>query len=178
VRIAIDAGHGGTDPGAVAGDTYESDITLAVAERLGHYLRSRGHETVFTRNGREFVTLQRRCDIANKAKADLFVSIHCNAAEAASANGSEVWYYNAGKSLAYLLHESLICVGKLRSRGVKQGQLYVCKHTDMPAALVELGFITNPGDLAKLDSDRWREDVACALAGAIDQYGQNGGEAA
>jgi N-acetylmuramoyl-L-alanine amidase len=178
VLIAIDAGHGGTDPGAVAADgTKESTIALAVADRLGHYLRSRGHETIFTREGDCFLSLKQRCEIANKAKADLFVSIHCNAASNTTASGSEVWYYQGGKRLAYLLHGSLLCVGKRKPRGVKQGQLYVCKATNMPAALVELAFLTNHGDLTCLENERWREDVACALAGAIDQYGQGGGEA-
>jgi N-acetylmuramoyl-L-alanine amidase len=92
-RIVIDAGHGGKDPGAVGAVSKEKDIALAVALKVGEYVKQNlpGVEVIYTRNSDVFVELRERANIANRNKADLFISIHCNAATNRAAYGTETF---------------------------------------------------------------------------------------
>lgn len=151
---------------------------------------------VLTRDGDEDVSLQRRCEIANEAGATCFVSIHCNASENPCANGLEVYYFEdsrGGFRLANLLCMNIVKAteqtstsivpvkakeipptaeeaAELNNRGVKVGHYYVLKYTAMPAALVEVAFISNPTEEAWLESARNQELVGKAIARAICQY--------
>ena len=91
--ICIDAGHGGSDPGAVNGKYLEKTAALAIAKKLGAALENAGAKIVYTRTADKTMELSERCQIANKAKADYFISIHLNAAAAKSAHGIEVFAY-------------------------------------------------------------------------------------
>jgi len=99
-KVVIDAGHGGKDPGALGSRSKEKDIALAIALKVGGYIEQYipGVEVIYTRKTDVFVELYRRAAIANDAKADLFISIHCNAAKSASSSGTETWVMGLHKS--------------------------------------------------------------------------------
>ena len=89
IVVCIDAGHGGTDAGAINNNRYEKDDTLKIAKLIEKYLKEQGIKTVMTRTNDTYVSLRERCKIANKKRADLFISIHRNSAE--QGNGVEIW---------------------------------------------------------------------------------------
>jgi N-acetylmuramoyl-L-alanine amidase len=174
--VGIDAGHGWAegrgDPGAVGpSGLMESDVTLRAALTMAERLVELGHEAVLTRSSRAFVSLQNRVEIAQAAKANLFVSLHCNAAASPAAHGSETLYYPtspSGQALAKRLQWALLGAGGRRDRGIKpRSDLYVLRATAMPAALVELAFISNPQEERLLASEQWVTEVARALAEAV-----------
>lgn len=160
--VCIDAGHGGTDPGAVNDTRYEKDDNLEVAKLVKKYLEEQGIKTIMTRDNDTNVSLRQRCKIANKKEADIFVSIHRNSAE--TGNGIEIWT-SSGKnkddlSLANLILEKLANTEIQENRGVKSGIIkggltdyYVLKNTKMTSCLVELGFISDAKDNELLDKN-------------------------
>lgn len=174
--IILDAGHGGKDPGAV-GPTglQEKDVTSLVATSMAGHLREAGRQVLLTRPGPEFVSLADRVRIANAAAgADALVAIHCNAAHSPEAGGSETLYYPGsvqGEYLARELQWRLVHTVGLRDRGVKpRGDLAVLKRTKMPAALVELAFISNPVEEALLADPQWLAAIAAELAKGVARW--------
>ena len=173
--ICIDAGHGGMDPGAIgSGGTKEKDVALQIALKTGAILKNHGVSVVYTRD-KDLATTKKletseRVSIANKAKADLYVSIHANAATDKTAKGQETYAYRSGTT-AYKLAESiqkeLVAVSGLRNRGVKTASYYVLLHTSMPAALVETAFISNPDEEKLLKDSAWQQKTAVAIAKGI-----------
>ena len=168
--VCIDPGHGGKDPGATTKTGIdEKDIALTVALKVGALLA--GYEIVYTRDEDVYVGLSERALIANQAKADLFVSIHCNSVDDESAHGMEVYHYThaseASKHAARAIYDKLLPVSGLRGRGVKSKDLAVLRETKMPAVLIELGFVSNPGDRAKLTDSAWQDDAAKVIADGI-----------
>jgi N-acetylmuramoyl-L-alanine amidase len=173
-KIAIDPGHGGTDPGAV-GPTglKEKDVNLQIALKLKAKLEAQGHTVVMTRDKDETVSLEDRVKKANEANADIFVSTHCNAAENPNAKGTETYRYPGslkGKKLATEVQKELVNALETDDRGVKEGTYYVLKHTKMPAILAEVAFISNPGEEEMLKTDETREKAAQAMKKGIDTY--------
>lgn len=180
LTIVIDAGHGGKDPGAVARDgTREKDLNLDVAIRLEKHLKALGFNTIMTRNNDTFVELGGRTDIANKNYADFFISIHFNAFNMSS-NGIETLYYPnlinedyniSNKKIADIFHVEVVNALNRSSRGINaRPNLYVLNKTKMPAILAELGFITNPEELALAKTEAYREKASRALAVSILKY--------
>ena len=178
MKICIDPGHGGSQPGAVGpSGTLEKDITLAVSLKLRDILQAQGLEVVMTRETDKDVRtrpqeneLQARCNVANNAKADYFVSVHCNAAEDKSAHGTETWYSNKdskSKVLANCIQAELIKQIKLTDRGVKIGNYYVTNSAKMPAVLVELAFISNPEEEKLLNDPVFQKKCALGIANGI-----------
>lgn len=170
--IVIDPGHGGKDPGATGGGVQEKAVALNVTKKIGAYLEARGCTVMLTRETDVFVELSDRARMANSAKADLYVSIHCNSVrDNARATGMEVYHYThaseASKRAARVIYDKLLPVCGLRGRGVKAKDLAVLRETAMPAVLVELGFISNPSDRAKLTNFAWQDDAAQAIADGI-----------
>ena len=167
--ICIDAGHGGKDPGACAGGVCEKDIALYTAFKIGTLLAD--YELIYTRFTDVYVSLSKRARIANAAEADLFVSIHCNSAPNSSANGMEVYVHTSRSTdstrAAHAIYDRLLPASGLRGRGVKANDYAVLRETAMPAVLVELAFISNDEDRAKLVSDEWQERAAEAIAAGI-----------
>lgn len=172
--VVIDAGHGGKDVGAVLGERYEKDDNLKLALEVKKELKKKDVKVVMTRNDDEFVSLEDRCKIANKKKADLFVALHRNSAE--SGSGVEIWIKsNASKKeqrLADNILNAVDDVGVSQSRGVKKGYIgnpkgdyFVNKNTNMPSCLVEMGFITNDTDNELFDKNI--SEYAKAIANAI-----------
>ncbi len=167
IKIFVDQGHNPENPnaGAEGNGLREQDITYRVGEELAALLRADSRfevrlsrPTPTTTLGTSNTTsLRRRVEDANAWGADAFVSIHTNASDNASASGTEVLAYSR-PSTAYSLAEDIlsgvVSVTGLRDRGVKlRPGLYVLRKTAMPAVLVELGFITNPGDAALMNND-------------------------
>lgn len=173
--IAIDAGHGGSDPGASGNGLVEKNITLDVATRLEKYLTDGGYKVVMTRNNDTYISLDERVNYAVKQGADIFISIHVNSNTGNSANGTESYYYNGGnhatesKQLATFMQKRLINELDTTNRGVKTNTYRVLKTNTIPATLVELAFITNSEDAKKLGSATYRDKAAHALyLGVID----------
>lgn len=168
MRIVIDPGHGGSDPGAVGPNGLkEAHVNLAVALKVAEKLRKAGVEVKLTRSGDVFVDLQSRCDIANSFGADYFVSIHCNSAGTPEAKGIETYCYKfggQGEILAKAIQTELIAATGRANRGVKTANYYVLRRTNMPAVLTELAFISNPEEERLLGSPDYQEKCATAIA--------------
>lgn len=190
--VVIDAGHGGYDGGSTAqGVTrLEKDDNLRLALKMKEKLSTyQGVTILMTRETDEFIGLQERCDIANHAGADLFVSLHRNCADVGY--GVEVWVDNAEDRIDNLLAEYILelleDVGISRNRGKKYGfrgvsdggadnhadSYYVNANTDMPSCLVELGFLTAEQD--NINFDTHLEEYAEALARAVIELGTDEG---
>ena len=169
--ICIDPGHGGKDPGACAGGVQEKDVALKVAQMIGSKLS--GYKVIYTRSDDTYPTLSERAALANTAKADLFISVHCNSATSAQANGIEVFTHTSQSkgavAAAKAVYRRLLPVSGMNGRGVKNANLQVLRDTAMPAVLVELGFLSNAGDRAKLTAADWQEKAAVAIAAGIEE---------
>ncbi len=178
--VVIDAGHNysGVDTGATGNGLREQDITYYIAEKLKPVLERNGFQVIMTRNSlKENVSdesvsasLARRAEIANKAGADLFVSIHCNAG---GGTGTETYYCTGspdGKVFAGFVQDGIIDAVGLRDRGVKSARYAVLRNTNMTAILVETGFIDSANDSVYLASESSREDFAEGIAKGICDY--------
>lgn len=174
--VCIDAGHGGTDVGAVLDERYEKDDTLKVAKLVKQYLEENDIEVIMTRDSDKTVSLNERCKIANKKNADLFVSIHRNSSESNDGDGIEIWgnsqKNNEDINMANSILNKLQKTEIQSNRGIKYGTIkgentdyYVLNNTNMPSCLIELGFITNDKDNELLD--RNIDDYAKAIADGI-----------
>lgn len=182
--VIIDPGHGGKDPGAIglantAHAIRESDAAIILSSKLSDELEKLEILSILTRCFDEYVPLQRRTRIANAIGAPAFVSIHMNASSAAQASGFEVLHYKpsgSGRSLAKAIIESVASgVPELKNRGVKpRDNLYVLRATNMPAVIVECGFITNDGDrelvLDPDGSDRLAFSIAEGIKGWLEKW--------
>jgi N-acetylmuramoyl-L-alanine amidase len=173
MKICIDAGHGGSKPGAVFNGLEEKVITLDVALRLKSILIP-DFEVLMTRDSDLDVSLEDRVKIANTLNADFYLSLHCNADPdpdepgMPEANGEEIWYYedSAKSKMCALLFKSYVGLffPDEPFRGVKPTRsLYVLSHTLMPAILVEMGFIDNSETNRKFADPMIRTDIANCL---------------
>lgn len=177
--IAIDAGHGGTDTGAVNQPVgiAEKDITLAISQKLKTILEAGGHTILMTRDEDVFVGLGRRAQLANQAATEIFVSIHCNSSENTSATGIESYHdlqaSPAEQVLANKVHESLIAAfPSHKNRGVKKENFAVLRETQMPACLIEVEFISNNQQAEFLCDTDNQEQIAQAIAAGVEVYFQ------
>lgn len=175
--IVVDPGHGGSDPGAKGyTGTLEKFINLAVAKHLVGMLQEAGADVIVTRSSDQSVTNQQRVDLANDAGADLYVSIHANAYSNPESNGTETHYCgdtsnsSASKYLAQQLQRELIPALGLYDRGVKENSFFVLTKTEMPAALVELAFLTNPEEEELLNQAEVQQKAARALFKGLEAY--------
>ena len=204
--VAVDAGHGGGDTGAVGylpagtptgmtprvdaqGRTvlYEKDINLDIALRLNAWLLANGGRTLMTRTqdlaggDRPSTTtgadLKARTDLANAARVDLFVSIHNNALSTTT-SGTETFHYYyssaAARTLATAVQRELVAALGLPDRGVKTAGFYVLRNSEMPAILVEGGFLTNPTEALLLADPNVRQRIAEAVGRGIAAYAVQG----
>tara|TARA_Y100001968_G_scaffold174872_1_gene160295 strand:- start:813 stop:1898 length:1086 start_codon:yes stop_codon:yes gene_type:complete len=175
-KVVIDPGHGGSDPGAVGiNGLRETDIVLEVSKKVSDLLTKKGVKTLLTRSYEKTLDLQPRVSKANKSKADAFVSIHANATRGKrkEVNGLETYYYSGykGYSLAKNIHKQiLIASSQSPDRGVRRSRFYVIRKTSMPAALVEIGFVTGVYDAALLKQKAYRNKISFAIAKGILNY--------
>ena len=167
-KLVVDLGHGASDPGAIGqAGTCESNIVLAIGKELNDNLKGFDLEIKFTRLSDKFITLRERARIANEFGADYFLSIHINSASNKSVRGVEVWEYSMGikklDNFSNGICEDISKLFNIRNRGIKLSkELSVLKHTKMPAALVEVDFISNvEGEKVLKDSNNIK---AIALA--------------
>lgn len=176
--IVLDAGHGGKDPGASKNGVTEKAIVLDVSKRVEAKLKAAGANVLMTRQTDVYPTLQDRVDYARKHYAESFISIHVNAASSTAARGAEVFYDTSSndnglesKYLATDLQQRIAQYADMHYRGVFDREFYVIRNQDIPAALVELGFITNSADFAKLTSATYMDKYASAIyQGIVDYY--------
>ncbi len=181
--IAIDAGHGGPEPGAVGKNgTKEKDITLDVAKRVAKLLESRGAKVIMTRSGDQDVGLYERTDKANKAKAGIFVSIHINAHTDPAIGGTSTYIYSGANDrtqatriaesdrLARYVQAELVKTLGLRDIGVKSANFAVLRTANMPAILAELAFISNKPEEKYINTDVFKNGAAEAIVKGIGLY--------
>ncbi|MDB9304755.1 MULTISPECIES: N-acetylmuramoyl-L-alanine amidase [Cyanophyceae] len=171
--VMIDPGHGGKDPGAIGiGSLREKDVILPISKRIAAILQQNGVQAVLTRDSDYFVSLQGRVDLAQRANADLFVSIHANAISMSrpDVNGLETYYYDSGQSLASSIHRSITQNVTIRDRKVRRARFYVLRKSSMPSVLVEVGFVTGAEDAARLRTTAYQNQMADAIARGILQH--------
>lgn len=167
--VHLDYGHGGHDPGAIGHGLKEKDIVLNIGQKVTKILEEHKVKVTHSRSTDTFVDLAERGRIANRHKADIFVSLHCNSFSSLTAQGIEVYSYpnsGAGKLLAKNILDSIV-KGKLytKNRGLKTNNFAVLRHSSMPACLVEFGFISNLEDVAILTNKQ--DELALAVAKGI-----------
>lgn len=181
VRVVIDAGHGGeTDPGAVYLGRQEKDDNLRLALAVGKLLEENGVEVIYTRMTDVYDTPYEKAEMANEAEADFFVSLHRNAAlDPGSGSGTMTLLYQEeglAKELAASINQELSRTGYADLGIFERPGLVVLRKTEMPAVLVEAGFIDNPQDNERFDSQF--EEIAAAIATGILDVVQKKPEAA
>jgi N-acetylmuramoyl-L-alanine amidase len=172
-RVMIDAGHGGTDPGAISKTgKQEKDLTLSVARKTAALLTKEPFLVpVPIRLDDVYSSPADRAQLANMSGIDLYVSIHANTAPSSSAKGTETYYWrDDSKQLADIVHSYVQqAVGSV-DRKVKQNNYLVVRETTMPAVLLELGFLSNLEDEAKMFDDAVQDKIAAAIVTSIKQY--------
>jgi N-acetylmuramoyl-L-alanine amidase len=192
--VVIDPGHGGQDSGAMCGAIYEKDLTLDVAQRVDRLLQAQGLATLMTRVGDSYVSLQDRVALTNRARDCIFVSIHFNESKR-PVSGVETYYAEhqtapaprlvswipffqgaaaesptlASQSLARFIQEAMIARTQAPDRGTKAEQFFVIANVSTPAVLVEGGFL-NKEDIAKLENNDYRDQMAAAISEGILRY--------
>lgn len=176
--IVLDPGHGGSDRGRHDAVLEEKSLNLKTALLVRNELAKRGYRIVMTRGRDMAVPLDQRVALANRIGADLFVSIHYNAAPQPQAEGIEIFYYAkaekprraASKQLAATVLDKLIKSTGAVNRGVKEGNYCVIRDTQMPAILIEGGFLTHLKESQKIIDHTYQKKIALAIADAIDAY--------
>ncbi|MEY3333220.1 MAG: hypothetical protein RLZZ176_1520, partial [Cyanobacteriota bacterium] len=171
--VMIDPGHGGQDPGAIGiGGVREKDIILPIGQRVADILELNGIQVIMTRDSDYFVSLPGRVAMAERANADVFVSIHANSAGAnrPEVSGLETYHYESGLTLARIVHSKILQSLNVRDRNVRKARFYVLRKTSMPSILVETGFITGREDVANLTNSTYQNQMAEAIAQGIIQY--------
>ncbi len=200
--IVLDPGHGGNDPGNQNASLHldEKAMTLDVARRLGRLLEARGYRVLFTRSDDRRVELEQRPEIAGRARADLFLSIHFNALPSASAarvSGTETYVLTpqfqpstqpekdktmipvafpgnrddtVNALLGYHLHRRLLAELKSSDRGFKRARWVVLRFAECPAALIEAAFLSNNVEARRVGTADFREQIAAAIADGVDDY--------
>lgn len=178
--VCLDAGHGGKDEGSSFWSRLEKDDNLNLAKAVCAYLEEQEVTVVMTRTEDVFLSLEERCEVANNAGADYFVSLHRNKGDG---YGVETWVYSAANeetmTLAEGIMDGLVEIGVQKDRGVKKGtqksansNYYVNNHTNMPACIVELGFMNSSTDNSLYDEhlNDYAKVIGDAILSAYEQY--------
>ena len=189
--VYLDAGHGGYDPGASYFGISEKSLTLAIQSRVKAKLESEGYQVVTTRTSDTYVDLTNRSRAANASESDIFGSIHINASGSSAAQGIETYYYqpyaeypsrinatyhanptrlSMSDTLANAIQSSLINATGAQNQGVKRQTFAVLRETTAPAVLLELGFLSNPQEAARLNTSAYQETLANAIVAGIKRY--------
>jgi N-acetylmuramoyl-L-alanine amidase len=180
--IVLDAGHGGDDFGTHSdgkGKLHEKNLNLSTTQMVKSYLQESGYQVAMTRSDDLFISLEERANFANEVKPLLFVSIHYNSAPSKEADGIEVFYYQDDENksrtrqsmqLAQAVLDKVIKNTKAKSRGIKHGNLAVIRRTNMPAILIEGGFMTNPKEMEKLRDPAYQKSIAQGIAQGVQAY--------
>ena len=179
--IVIDAGHGGTDGGAPSYDsiTYEKDVNLNILLYLRDLMEGKEIKVYYTRVADDTVSLKRRVQLANVVEADLFISIHCNSSDSDEPSGTEILYhgntqeegYGSMELAQYCLEEIVNALG-LYNRGLVESsnEIYIVRKSEVPIALVEVGFLSNEKDFFTINILENQNKVAKAIYDAIQRF--------
>lgn len=181
--IALDPGHGGSDSGAVGtAGTQEKNVTFAISQEVRRLLEQSNAKVVMTRTGDYDVygpnataaqELQARVDVASKAKANLFVSIHIDSFTSPQANGTSTYYFpktTGDLRLARFIQEGMVDQMDLMDRGRSPARFYVLRRSEMPAALAEVAFISNPNEERLLNDAKFINKAALGIYNGIAKY--------
>jgi|GEM_PF-1609689 len=176
-KIALDPGHGGEDNGAPGGlRTDEKDIVLAISKKLAEKLRARGAEVVLTRDTDVEIALPERSSIADKAGAEILISIHANAVpdgvDPNTVGGAGGYFFQPqSRALAQSILESISkTLPQIGNDGVHYQNLSLTRPTQMPQVLIETAFMVNKSNLRTLMSAEGQEKFASAIAAGIEQF--------
>ncbi len=178
--IVVDPGHGGSNPGAVANGTRESDNNLAVALKLQEKLTQAGARVIMSRSQDRTVApegsslteeLAARVALAESNHADLFISIHSNDNNNSAIQGATTFYNTAQSSqVAFDVQNGLVAATGANDKGTSQANYYVIRNPSMPSILVEMGFVSNASEAAKLNNDAYRNKIATGISNGIVHY--------
>ena len=175
-KVVIDPGHGGADSGAIGGGIYEKDLNLDVAKMVQEKLMKKNIYVYMTRSKDETLTLEDRVNYSNEINPDIFVSIHTNSTVKEDSYGVETHYFKDNSyKLAQVVHGNFASEKNLRKwetidRGVIKSRFYVINHTEAPAILIEMGFISNLDERTKLIKKGRKEDIADSIVEGILEY--------
>ena len=193
--IMIDAGHGGSDPGAINGSHKEKVYTLQIAKRLQTQLEKLGFRVIMTRTGDTYPTLQDRAALCKKYKPDLFISIHCNSSTNKTPAGIETYRavpvggtetkgskvktekqsaneFDANNSrLAFEIQKSLVAATGATDRGTRHQAIYVTGNATCPAVLIEVGYLSNDAELKKIASPEYQNKIVSGILAGLAGYG-------
>lgn len=182
--VVLDAGHGGTDTGARGSYLDEKDANLQITLKVGALLQQNGIRVEYTRKDDQYVGLEERSRIANSLNAAVFVSIHMNSYVTPSPGGTETYFYAPSDNselwaqrderarLARALQTELVKMLQRQDRGVKEANFSVLRNTQMPSALVEVVFISNPTEEGLLQTTEFTDKAAQAIANGILSFMQ------
>ena len=176
IRVLIDAGHGGEDPGKVSRDgTREKDLNLAIATKLGKYVKEQGMEVYYTRQkdeglyspettNKKIYDMQKRCEVVENVKPDFMISIHQNSFSDGQVHGAQVFYYatsEESRALGEALQQALVThVDPANHRKAKANEsYYILKKTKCPSVIVECGFLSNQEECEKLKTDSYQKKL-------------------
>ena len=176
-RVIIDAGHGGVDsPGCVYDGVLESHINLAIVLKLKPLLEEEGYAVIMIRETDIGVSIQERIDIAARADADIFISIHQNALDNDTVtHGIETWYHpdvNENSALlAVVLQNAVSLTTEARNRGTVTSELLIItREVTIPSCLIESGFMSNAAERAKLVDSDYQDKIAAGIALGVTEY--------
>ena len=180
--IVLDPGHGGDDFGTRSCQRpyiYEKTLALRTAKLVYEHLKSWGYEVRLTRNRDVFIPLLKRVQLANMCNGRIFVSIHYNSAPSKKASGIEIFFYNDSKNkkrtwrserLAKTVLASMLSGVQSPSRGVKEGNFAVIRETQMPAVLIEAGFLSHNEEAARLKNPAYLQQLSYSIAKGIENF--------
>ena len=193
--IMIDAGHGGSDPGAMNGTHKEKAYTLQIAKRLQTQLEKLGFRVIMTRTGDTYPTLQDRAALCKKYKPDLYISIHCNSSTNKTPSGIETYRvvpvggtetkgskvktekqsaneFDANNSrLAYEMQKGMLAATGATDRGIRHQAIYVIANATCPAVLLEVGYLSNAAELKKIASPEYQNKIVSGILAGLAGYG-------
>ncbi|WP_066188863.1 N-acetylmuramoyl-L-alanine amidase family protein [Gracilibacillus timonensis] len=175
LKVVIDAGHGGKDNGATgASGKYEKKFTLSLSKKIEEKLKQDPEIEVFmTRTEDNFISQESRYrpKYANKLNADLFLSIHGNTFSSPEVAGTETFYYHKdSRRFAKMIQKHVVEATGFNDRGTTKKDLFVVKDTEMPAVLLEVGYLTNPKEESEMWTDDFQSRVATSIVEGIKEY--------
>ncbi|MCI8539752.1 MAG: AMIN domain-containing protein [Oscillospiraceae bacterium] len=171
--VVLDAGHGGSANGALYEEIKEKTLNLAVTKKVAAILIKQGYNVIMTRSDDTYLGLNERANIANAIHADIFVSIHSNANENPEIYGLSTYHFpesRRGSLLAKAIQDAAAQASGAKNRGILSANFAVLRETEMPAALVEMGFMTNHDELMRLADSAYQDKMAQGIANGIVNY--------
>ncbi|SDJ80252.1 N-acetylmuramoyl-L-alanine amidase [Sediminibacillus albus] len=171
--IVLDAGHGGKDPGAIGvNNVYEKDLTLNTVKKVQNSLEDSGANVILTRADDSYLSLENRIAISNQEETDAFISFHFNSFSLSSVGGIHTFHYTDGedRKLAQSIQTGLSDRVSLEDKGTLQADYRVLKKNRDLSVLVELGFLSNPEELATIQSEKYQNNVAAGISEGVQRY--------